>query len=203
MLEDEENNSDTFVLHPFISYSSRFDVKDNTIVELFKADERNIEMIVSHLFFTEENRYLPFFYKVRNGETIETKSITNFRYCEMTVEGMSMVSLGLFNAYEFKVKSQTHMGWVKGTIGYHADDGCIFHDGMAIAETKPYGDIAGAINTVGVGINGETSEVFFTFNGEVVFKKELGWDSYYLGIGCENIHPLHLNCGDEPFLYQF
>ena len=74
MLEEKENDSDTFVLHPFISYSSRFDVKDNTIVELFKADERNIEMVVSHLLYTDQNKHLPFNYKVRNGETIETKS---------------------------------------------------------------------------------------------------------------------------------
>ena len=54
-------------------------------------------MVVSHLFFTDQNKHPPFNYKVKNGETIETKSITNFRYCEVTVEGVSMISLGLFD----------------------------------------------------------------------------------------------------------
>ena len=119
----KENDSDTFIVHPFISYSSRFDVKDNTIVELFKADERNVEMVVSHLFYTNQNKHLLFKYKVRNGETIETKSINNFRYCEVTVEGVSMISLGLFDENQFEVKSRIHLGWMKGTIGYHSDDG--------------------------------------------------------------------------------
>ena len=110
MLEEEENDSDTFVLHPFISYSSRFDVKDNTIGELFKADERNVEMVVSHLFYTDQNKHLPFNYKVKHGETIETKSITNFRYCEVTVEGVSMISLSLFDENQFEVKSGIHLG---------------------------------------------------------------------------------------------
>ena len=126
MLEDEENNSDTFVLHPFISYSSRFDMKNNTIVELFKADKRNVKMVVPHLFYTDQNKHFPFNHKVRNGETIETKSITNFRCCEVTVEDVSIISLGLLDETQFEVKSETHVEWMKGTIGHHSDDGEIY-----------------------------------------------------------------------------
>ena len=114
-------------------------------------------MIVSYLFYIDQNKHLPFNYKVRNGETIETKSITNFRYCEVTVEGLSMVSLGLFNENQFEVKSRIHLGWMKGTIGYHSDDGGIFRMEVTIVEAKPYGDV--------VCFNGKISEVFFTFNG--------------------------------------
>ena len=169
-------------------------MKDNTIVELFKADERNVEMVVSHLFYTDQNKHLLFKYKVRNGETIETKSINNFRYCEVTVEGVSMISLSLFDENQFEVKLRIHVGWMKGTIGYHSDDGGIYHDEVRIAELQPYGDV--------VDFNGKTSEVLFTFNGEIVFKKELNWNSYFLAIGCEDIRLLKLNCGDQPFLFQ-
>ena len=83
---------------------------------------------------------------------------------------------------------------MKGTLGYHSDDGGIFQNGMTIAEAKPYGDV--------VCFNGNTSEVFFAFNGKIVFKKELDWKSHFLAIACEDIHPLKLNCGDHSFLFQ-
>ena len=67
-------------------------------------------MVVSHLFFTDQNKHLPFNYKVRNDETIETKSINNFRYFEVTVEGVSMISLSLFDENQFEVKSGIHLG---------------------------------------------------------------------------------------------
>ena len=58
---EKKNDSDKFVVNPFISNSSLFDVKYNSIVELSKTKERNIEMVVSHLFYTDENKQLPFF----------------------------------------------------------------------------------------------------------------------------------------------
>ena len=70
----------------------------------------------------------------------------------------------------------------------------IFQNGMTIAEAKPYGDV--------VCFNGKISEVFFTFKYKIVFKKELDWKLYFLALGCEDIHPLHLNCGDHSFLFQ-
>ena len=78
---------------------------------------------------------------MKQGETIETKSITDFRYFEVTVEVVSMMSLGLFDETQFEVESEVHLGWRKGMIGYHADHGCIFLDGITIVEAKPYGDI--------------------------------------------------------------
>ena len=61
----------------------------------------------------------------------------------MTVEGVSMVLLGLFDENQFEVKSRIHLGLMKGRIGYHSDDGGIFQNGMTITEAKPYGDVVG------------------------------------------------------------
>ena len=52
---------------------------------------------------------------------------------------------------------------MKGTLGYHSDDGGIFQNGMTIAEAKPYGDV--------VGFNRKTSEVFSHSNIKLFSRK--------------------------------
>ena len=94
-------------------------------------------------------------------------------------------------------------GWDEGSIGYHADDACAFHNtgwGRQWGKRYSHGDV------VGCGILWETGEIFYTLNGEflgVAYRSPLV-EQYYAAVGFRNpgAH-LKVNFGVIPFVFDF
>lgn len=76
----------------------------------------------------------------------------------------SVIAIGVCRA---STTLATYPGWLKGTLGYHGDDGGIFvGSGLAVQtlETFTTGD------TVGFGVNFDQSIMFHTKNGRFLGK---------------------------------
>ncbi|QYT04588.1 hypothetical protein H0G86_011490 [Trichoderma simmonsii] len=70
---------------------------------------------------------------------------------------------------EFCNLSQSHVGWEKWSVGYHGDDGYIFHES---AESSPgTGFTFGPGDTIGCGIDYDSEKYFFTHNGVVIYSQ--------------------------------
>lgn len=69
------------------------------------------------------------------------------------------VAIGLTNDPDFPV-SDTFVGYVPGSIGFHGDDGKCYNNGESFEYTSPYG----AQSTVGCGVT-TNGDVFFTRDG--------------------------------------
>jgi hypothetical protein len=97
-----------------------------------------------------------------------------------------------------------HPGWEPSSYAYHGDLGWAFHDtgsGTNFAPKFTTGD------TVGVGLNFVTGEVFFTHNGRFVgvpyhaLNVDIPW---YPTIGLQSPgEKVKVNFGESPFLYDF
>ena len=75
--------------------------------------------------------------------------------------GEPCVSIGLSNA-AFPLRTK-QCGWDKHSIGYHGDDGVIYHrSGVGL---RSYGPRFGAGDVVGCGLHLPTMQCFFTHNG--------------------------------------
>lgn len=114
----------------------------------------------------------------------------------------SMITVGLCEkecekGYDFMP------GWVKGTIGYHGDNGGMFQNtgyGNRWGMRYSHGDV------VGCGILWETTEIFFTLNGEflgVAYRCPLA-NQYFAALGLRsNGTQLKVNFGELAFLFDF
>lgn len=94
------------------------------------------------------------------------------------------------------------VGWEKGTIGIHIDDGGIFKGSMNPIHS--YGKIE-KNNTIGVGIIQKKYfyYIFFTVNGIKIWNDTLySSNDLYLGMGLDNSFPVKLNIGKEPFKFD-
>ena len=58
-------------------------------------------------------------------------------------------------------------GWVKGSWGYHGDDGKKYEE---VGKGVPYGPTYGTGDTVGCGVDFTSGSAFFTKNGEKLGK---------------------------------
>ena len=64
------------------------------------------------------------------------------------------------------------VGWENNSIGFHSDDGGIFHQrGTKHVKVKTYG----VGDVVGVGGNPKKLKVFFTLNGEKIYETKCEW----------------------------
>ncbi len=77
-----------------------------------------------------------------------------------------IVTLGFCG--EFCELAQAHPGWNAWSVGYHADDGCVYAENSCTADCTETGPTFGPGDTVGCGIDYNKGEYFFTLNKEVV-----------------------------------
>ncbi|CAH0488852.1 unnamed protein product [Peronospora farinosa] len=118
----------------------------------------------------------------------------------------AMTSIGLIESTFPLVGKQP--GWTRRSFGYHGDDGRLYH-GSAF-EGQPFGPVFGAGCTVGCGIRvewGAWTYVFFTNNGELVADEDGAFVAcsrleWYPAVGLDSYDALHLNFGQEPFVYS-
>ncbi|KAL3673683.1 hypothetical protein V7S43_001381 [Phytophthora oleae] len=119
----------------------------------------------------------------------------------------AMTSIGVVNSKFPLVGKQP--GWTRRSYGYHGDDGRYYH-GTAF-EGRPFGPMFKAGRTVGCGvrINPRTGAifVFFTNNGELISGEDGAYvecehRNWYPAVGLDSYDALHLNFGQEPFVYN-
>ena len=95
------------------------------------------------------------------------------------------------------------IGWEKNTIGYHSDDGYIFHENTKIDNFKEYwsaGDIIGA------GIiykEDNINDLFFTKNGKIIhILKNINLSGQYYPMLClDSFYGAKVNFGEKQFCY--
>ncbi|KAG2765990.1 hypothetical protein PC129_g8181 [Phytophthora cactorum] len=118
----------------------------------------------------------------------------------------AMTSIGLVNSKFPLVGKQP--GWTRRSHGYHGDDGRYYHG--TPFEGQPFGPIFKSGGTVGCGIriNPRTGTlfVFFTNNGELLSGEDGAYEecehrNWYPAVGLDSYDALHLNFGQEPFVY--
>ncbi|ETK77711.1 hypothetical protein, variant [Phytophthora nicotianae CJ01A1] len=118
-----------------------------------------------------------------------------------------MTSIGLVNAKFPLVGKQP--GWTRRSHGYHGDDGRYYHG--TPFEGRPFGPMFKSGSTVGCGvrINPRTGTIFafFTNNGELISGEDGAYvecehRNWYPAVGLDSYDALHLNFGQEPFVYS-
>ncbi|KAG6609815.1 Ran-binding protein 9 [Phytophthora cinnamomi] len=119
----------------------------------------------------------------------------------------SMTSIGLVSSKFPLVGKQP--GWTRRSYGYHGDDGRFYHG--TPFEGHPFGPMFKAGDTVGCGIRINPSTgtmfLFFTHNGELISGEdgahvECEHRNWYPTVGLDSYDALHLNFGQEPFVYS-
>lgn len=119
-----------------------------------------------------------------------------------------MTSIGLVTSNFSLVDKQP--GWTRTSYGYHGDDGRFYHG--TPSEGLPFGPMFKSGCTVGCGmyIDPRTNifYAFFTNNGKLVSSErreayvECEHRKWYPAVGLDSYDALHLNFGQEPFVYS-
>jgi hypothetical protein len=115
------------------------------------------------------------------------------------------VSIGLCsNAFKLKRKQA---GWDTNSLGYHGDDGFLYH-GTGLSSHR-YGPRFGAGDHVGCGLHLPSMLVFFTLNGTFlgpafhIWRMHVGDAEWlYPAIGIDSHQRIELNFGHEPFSFD-
>ena len=112
------------------------------------------------------------------------------------------VSIGLATS-KFLLRTK-QVGWDLQSIGWHGDDGVLYHNtGLGL---RHFGPRFGAGDTVGCGVHLPTNQIFFTHNGSFT-----GWAFrmlhmpelvLYAAVGIDSHQALELNFGAKPFLFD-
>eukprot|EP00026_Physarum_polycephalum_P013090 Phypoly_transcript_13460.p1 GENE.Phypoly_transcript_13460~~Phypoly_transcript_13460.p1 ORF type:complete len:163 (+),score=18.04 Phypoly_transcript_13460:528-1016(+) len=137
---------------------------------------------------------------IGNSEWLSSLLGLEANYFEVWITNGSM---GLSNE---SARQHSHVGWDKGTMGYHSDDGTIHINGISF-KTKSGGFVEK--DTVGCGFYTlqENQWIFFTRSGRIVHEAQLQRKP-----SCETLFPKMcfqnrdgrgcFNMGDRPFAFD-
>ncbi|ELP83665.1 hypothetical protein EIN_467490 [Entamoeba invadens IP1] len=196
---------DIWVMSKFVSMSRRIDVCGASIQRDINVAEDEYDMAVSFDFFNKKNVEKKMKFIDKNNEE---KTIENVRYFEVEVTGYSLVSIGLIGTNNM-IYNDVQVGWCKYTIGYHSDDGMIYHGypNNTCFNTKTYyGKSVDVVYVVGVGIKklvNENKFVFFlTLNGKIVFKTGFRSCDVEAAIGMGEFNKIVVNYGNSKFQFD-
>ena len=141
--------------------------------------------------------------------------LSNIYYFEIKVDSINFreswqdecIGIGFCNR-KYNLSSLGYqVGWIKGSFGYHSDDGGIFIESENdLAQRK---EKWGPGDTIGAGIkyNQNTFEVFFTKNGKFlgfINKKLIGKNKKYLltpAISVDSSYGIEVNFGQKEFKF--
>lgn len=141
----------------------------------------------------------------RPGNIVATRSFKPIGtgYFEITVLNSGIngfISIGLVRE---GYSVDTHPGWHATSYAYHGDDGRTF---FSTGTGCPWGPRFTQGDTVGIGINYDTGEVFFTKNGQflgVAFYR-CPKSAFWPAVGMTSFgESVRANFGETPFLFNF
>ena len=124
-------------------------------------------------------------------------------YFELTLYGMNILSIGVSNPNQYAFGNE-HIGWHKGSIGYHSDDGQIYNDnGYGEQFGLPYGLSEDENHIVGCGYDLVKKELFFTKDGVKNPRTfSLTCPKLFAGFAISDLNKVEINYGDKPFLFD-
>lgn len=124
-------------------------------------------------------------------------TITDLSYSPST----TVVSVGVATS---PYPSFRQVGWEAHSVGYHSDDGRLFHNdgfgGKMFESPFTKGD------TVGCGYNPATGSVFFTLNGRFLGNRQGAvtniYHPFHAAIGADGPCTISMNMGQREFMYN-
>jgi hypothetical protein len=93
-------------------------------------------------------------------------------------------------------------GWTRSSIGYHGDDGHVFH--RSGHSGRNYGPMFGPGDVVGLGIDYAASRVFYTLNGQLINDPDLlpkMKGEFFPCVGLDSQYPVYL-VAQGPFIFD-
>ncbi|KAL7722285.1 B30.2/SPRY domain-containing protein [Entamoeba marina] len=113
--------STIFKMRAFHPQTRRVKVDGNVIQRVIPQGEDGADLVVSSKFYVENDDLM----------VVDPKNPKNpipaiIRYFEVEVQNYCIISIGLVDSRRYEFEEDRHVGWDKGSIGFHADDGCLF-----------------------------------------------------------------------------
>eukprot|EP01129_Flabellula_baltica_P005347 TRINITY_DN1930_c0_g1_i1.p1 TRINITY_DN1930_c0_g1~~TRINITY_DN1930_c0_g1_i1.p1 ORF type:complete len:1123 (-),score=233.46 TRINITY_DN1930_c0_g1_i1:19-3357(-) len=128
--------------------------------------------------------------------------IMDFGYCEITILDSGERNIVAIGLVDDNYPQDRHPGWEKFSYGYHGDDGkTFFCKGYGI----PWGPMYSTGDIIGIGVNFENSEIFFTKNGNFigVAFDDIKHIPYRVMVGLTAGTSVSINFGKKPFKFNF
>ncbi|BFU19846.1 hypothetical protein, conserved domain containing [Entamoeba histolytica HM-1:IMSS] len=198
----EYQNKHLFTFNKFISFSNDIEVIEDSIRRIKdKNSMEEYDLIVSRDFGTFANYYKKQMFSTIQGEVYHLKGI---RYIEITVVGNSWISIGCIDEENYECTISSQLGWLKNSIGFHSDDGKVYLESTykTIAQGLAYGNKVGQTNIIGIGYDCFNEEIFYTINGCFWKKFKIPWRNVAVAISFGKFHPIQINSGRKPFLFD-
>ncbi|KAL7719870.1 B30.2/SPRY domain-containing protein [Entamoeba marina] len=194
------NKSTIFKMRAFHSQTRRIKVDGNVVQRVIPQGEEDVDMVVSSKFYESGDNLM-----IINPANPEEPIPAIIRYFEVEVQNYCIISIGLVNANRYKFAENRQVGWDPHSVGYHADDGCLFiGNGTRPIQDygKAYGGKNGEKNIVGCGYNTLTHEIFYTMNGTKLNPRKAVYNHVSAAIGLEDFDPITINYGNTPFVFD-
>ncbi|KAL7721229.1 B30.2/SPRY domain-containing protein [Entamoeba marina] len=194
-------NSPIFKMRSFHPQTRRVKVEGNIIQRVIPQGEDGIDLVVSSKFYTDNDNLM-----VDGPNNYESPIPAIIRYFEVEVQNSCFISIGFIDSNKYEFEEDMHVGWDKGSIGYHSDDGSLFNeDGTNPIQNygKAYGGKNGEKNIVGCGYNTQTKEVFYTINGTKLQPIKINFENISAAIGLSEFDSITINYGDSPFIFNY
>ncbi|KAL7715285.1 B30.2/SPRY domain-containing protein [Entamoeba marina] len=197
---DADVNKDMFIIRKFTTFSTNLSVVDNTFQNKDRIPFSDMIHLISYSFYHESNPKHQLVWS--NGKQIQLPA--TIHYFEINIIGHAVIEIGLFNksTYDLSIYEDSAIGWEKGTIGYHSDDGCLYFEDIT---GSPYGPKYGEEDenhVVGCGFNTSTNEAFFVCDGVKLKSKKITWKNIASEITIEDFEEFSINYGETPFVFD-
>ena len=118
----------------------------------------------------------------------------------MNLKGYNILSLGLIDASVYEYNSGG-IGWEKGSIAIHSDDGKLFNEnGIGKRCVKPfdYGE-----HVIGCAYDIKAKEVFWTKNGKKFTKPiQINFADISAAFAISQFTSIEINYGNKPFMFD-
>ncbi|ELP85707.1 hypothetical protein EIN_265140 [Entamoeba invadens IP1] len=199
---DDLNEKTNYSMRRFVPMTDGVEVENGIITEKMH-DSETLDMVVSRYLSTyniTDNLV------VRNINKKEVDVIKGISYFEISVEGYSVISIGLIDQINYREFEGSQVGWRKHSVAMHSDDGKIFFDGKTIENVNEkkcaFASVTGVKKTVGCGFIMNTKEAFFTVESELMCKVKTDFTLVSAAIGFRITNPITVNYGKRPFVFD-
>lgn len=198
-----ESEKDIFRMRRFHTSSEYVNLDGNILTKAKEIEKRMEISLWSRNFYTayqsNQTKYIQVVQK--NEPMILLPDIIH--YFELKLTGLNVVSIGVADLDKYKFGNH-HIGWYKGSIGYHSDDGQVYNEnGYGEPFGEPYGLSEYENHVVGCGYDSRKKEVFYTRDGiknNRTFKMNVR--TLFAGFAVSDLNKVEINYGDTPFEFD-